>query len=200
MSMHDADEPREFEALIARAQCGDAEAREALLRQHLAGLQAFVRVRLGERLRARETSMDLVQSVCGDVLGDLQAFEYRGPESFRRWLFRCAENKLRNRARFWSQERRELARETGVDATEAISAELRILSTPSRDAMAREELERLEAALLKLPGDYSEVILLSRVVGLSHDEVAAELGRTPSATRTLLSRALAKLSIELTDE
>ena len=196
--MADAQEPSELESLVVRAQGGDSEAREALLGQHLPGLEAFVRIRLGERLRARETSMDLVQSICGDVLGDLGAFEYQGPESFRRWLFRCAENKLRNRARFWSRERRELARE--VEPSEALSPELRILSTPSRDAMAREELQRLEAALQRLPEDHREVILLARVVGLSHDEIAVELGRTPSATRTLLSRALARLAVQLTDE
>ena len=160
---------------------------------HLPGLRAFVRMRLGARLRVRETSMDLVQSVCGEVLEDLQQFEYQGPDSFRRWLFRCAENKLRKRDRFWRRERRELDREAPLEEG-GLSRELRILATPSRDAVAQEELERLEEALQELPEDYREVILLSRVLGLSHEQVAKEMERSTAATRTLLFRALARLS------
>ena len=43
------------------------------------------------------------------------------------------------------------------------------------------------------------MILLTRVAGLSHAEVAREMGRTPIATRTLLSRALARLATALED-
>jgi RNA polymerase sigma-70 factor, ECF subfamily len=63
--------------------------------------------------------------------------------------------------------------------------------------VAAEELGRLEAAFARLDADYREVIVLARVVGLSHAEIAARMGRTESATWNLLARALAKLSTEL---
>jgi RNA polymerase sigma-70 factor (ECF subfamily) len=66
--------------------------------------------------------------------------------------------------------------------------------TPSRHAAAREELARLEAALRALDEDKREVILLSRIVGLTHAGIAAEMGRSELATRKLLSRALAELA------
>lgn len=186
--------------LVARASAGDERAREELLAAHLPALRAFVRLRLGRGLRVKETSLDLVQSVCCEALADLGRFEYRGPDSFRHWLFRRAETKLKNRGRFWSRERRSVKRERALPAADGDSRALRELATlctPSRDAVAREELERFERAFLELPDDYREVILLSRVVGLPHALVAEEMGRTPAATRTLLSRALARLATRM---
>jgi len=63
--------------------------------------------------------------------------------------------------------------------------------------MAFEEIERVEAAFDKLSDDYRQVILLSRIVGLSHREVAREMGRNEAAVRKLLSRALARLLLLL---
>ena len=67
------------------------------------------------------------------------------------------------------------------------------LLTPSRVAIQAEEVAQLEAAFDELPDEYREVITLSRIVGLSHEEIAQEMGRSPGATRVLLHRALARL-------
>ena len=201
MTQLPADDP--CRELIQRARAGAPEAREKLLGEHLQGLTAFVRLRLGAALRARETSQDLVQSVYREVLEDLDDFEYRGEASFRHWLFRRAENKIRDRARFWRREKRDPRREErisgGVDEREdrRLLAELANFSTPSRHLTTREEIARVEAAFAALPEDYREVILLARVVGLPHAEVAREMHRSAVATRTLLSRALARLATAL---
>jgi RNA polymerase sigma-70 factor (ECF subfamily) len=63
--------------------------------------------------------------------------------------------------------------------------------------MANEQADRIEAALDRLPADYREVICLSRFAGFSHAEIAAEMGRSELATRSLLSRALSQLAEEL---
>ena len=172
-----------------------------LVEAHLGALRAFVRLRLGESLRQRETSLDLVQSVVREALEDLKGFEYRGETSFRQWLLRRAESKIRDRARFWRRDRRAAEREvsgdgTGHDGGEAddLGQQLATFFTPSRHAAAREELERVERAFLSLPEDWRRVILMARVLGLSHEEIGVELGRTPLATRTLLCRALARLT------
>jgi RNA polymerase sigma-70 factor (ECF subfamily) len=195
--MQDPEESR----LVEEAAAGDAEAREQLLRKHLAELNAYVRLRIGPGIRARESSQDIAQSVCREVLGDLDRFEYRGPNSFRNWLLLRAEHKLRDRGRFWNREKRAAGREVPIQGAEdqerGLFEQLRSFFTPSRDAVAREELEQLEQGFAELPEDYRRVIVLSRVLGLSHEELAREMGRTPSATRTLLSRALARLALVL---
>jgi DNA-directed RNA polymerase specialized sigma24 family protein len=47
---------------------GDQLAIEALLERHLPGLRAFVRLRAGPAVRTRESTTDVVQSACREVL------------------------------------------------------------------------------------------------------------------------------------
>jgi len=197
-------EDPELLELVTAAQAGDRSARDQLLEGHLKDLTVFVRTRLGRALRSRETSQDLAQSVCREALRDLGGFEYRGEASFRRWLFHRAENKIKDRVRFWQREKRSTAREEALPSGDheldpGTYSDLASFCTPSRHAASREELERVGAAFATLSPEYREVILLTRVAGLSHAEVAREMGRTPIATRTLLSRALARLATALED-
>lgn len=182
------------------AESGDDAAR-ALLAEHVATLHAYVKVRLGRALRSKEESRDLVQSVCREVLTDFARDRSRRPAHFREWLLRAAENKIRDRIRHWRRDKRDVAREVELDATRDGDAELGLqlaqLATPSRDAVSRDELARLEQAFARLPDDQRTVIVLARIQGLDHEQVAQRMGRTVSATRTLLSRALARLALDL---
>src|SRR5207247_6480823 len=56
-----------------------------------------------------------------------------------------------------------------------------------------EEAARLDAAMARLADADREVIALSRVQGLSLQEISQQLGRTRNAVALLLSRALRKL-------
>jgi RNA polymerase sigma factor (sigma-70 family) len=171
--------------------------RSELLEEHLAGLRAFVHLRLGRALRGKEESQDLVQSVCREVLSDRSGVPSRTGGGFREWLHRAAENKIRDRWRYWKRERRDVAREAEVDPGAASGSALVDLISPSRQAASREELAALERAFRDLPADYREVIVLARLRGWPHEKIAARLGRTELATRTLLSRALARLAFAM---
>ena len=181
--------------LIVAATAGEPAAIDELVARNLPRLHAYVRLHMGAKLRAREGSLDVVQSVCREVLGDLGGFEYRGQAPFVRWLFTCALNKLRERDRFQHRAMRDVAREQPEDQLPADA--YATLLTPSRDAIGREELGRVEAAFDNLPDDYREVIALARILGFSHREIAAEMGRSETAVRTLLGRALVRLATEL---
>jgi RNA polymerase sigma factor (sigma-70 family) len=171
------------------------------LEAHLGVLRAFVHLRLGRALRAKEETQDLVQSVCREVLAELPRHEARSGSGFRKWLFVAAENKIRDRWRHWRREKRDLARVVDLDSTRAADEEtarqLACWITPSRQAASREELARLEQVFCELPDDYREVIVLARLRGWSHERIAEKLGRSEVATRTLLSRALARLALAL---
>jgi len=198
---------------LSRALAGDREARGELLQRHVARLRAFVRPRFGARLRARESSQDIVQSVLREALAGLDGFreQEQGSAGFWRWLLRTADHKLKSRGRFWSRLRRSAAREESagpppagahageLHAREAGSVETLVATgdSPSTAASAREDLERVERAFTRLPPDWREVVVLVRVQGLSHAEAARRLGRTESATRSMLSRALARLATTL---
>lgn len=182
--------------VLARAAAGDPRARASLLTEHWSGLLAFVRRRLGREVRARETSLDLVQSICREALEELDTIDYRGDASFRRWLYACAENKLRDRGRHWRRDRRAAEREVSGSRDGSAVLEDREPS-PGERAAARESLERVERAFRELPEDHRRVIVLARVEGLSHEAIAREMGRSVLASRSLLSRALARLALSL---
>ena len=66
---------------------GSGGALDALLERHLPALRVYVRLQAGDFLREQESSSDIVQSVCRELLQDLDAFEYRGEGQFRAWLY-----------------------------------------------------------------------------------------------------------------
>ncbi len=72
------------DALVDRASHGDPIAIDALLEANLPALRAFVRLRMGPTLRAKESASDLVQSACREVLEGLDRFQFQGAENFRR--------------------------------------------------------------------------------------------------------------------
>jgi len=178
---------------------GDEAAVDELMERYLPRLRAFVRLRMGPQLRAKESASDLVQSACRDVLEHMDRYRHRGEANFRQWLFMTALRKVKRKAAYYGAARRDAAREvrpaTGSD--EQLAECYRTLSTPSRQLMLREQVERFEGAMERLPENYREVILLCRVVGLPHRAVAETLGKSEEATRSLLRRALAALAAEL---
>jgi RNA polymerase sigma-70 factor (ECF subfamily) len=180
---------------------GDSIDMEPLIEEHLPGLRAYVRLRSDRLLRAKESESDLVQSVCREVLEHVDRFQHRSEAGFRQWLYRTAERKIIDRFRYYSAEKRSAAREVaGEDLGIEDSGLLQAyggLVTPSRDAMAREELHRVENAFERLPADYREIIVMARIVGLPHADIARQLGRTASSVRNALYRGLALLADDL---
>ncbi len=190
--------------LVERASRGDAGAVDALLALHLPELRRFVAGRLGRALERRESASDLVMSACREVLENVDRFRYDGEDGFRRWLYVTALRKIRDRHRYWQAERRRAEREspdrarrnatTGRDEERArLTACFRSLATPSQEAIAREELERIERAFAELPAKYRDVIMMHHVDGLSHLEIGRRLGVREAYARLLLSRGLARI-------
>jgi len=185
---------------VAAAQREEPGALEALVRGHLEDLRAFVRLKLEPDLRLRESCTDLVQSVCREVVEDLRGFEDRGPGSFRAWLFTAALNKIRQKHHFWQAEKRSARREvapshaSGPDPSGDLYASLCSQGgSPSEHAIAREQAGRIESAMDKLSPEQREVLLLARIVGLGHREIAERMGRSEVAVRSLLSRGSLRL-------
>lgn len=151
---------------------------------------------MGPRLLARETSEDLVQSVCREVLDDLGDFHYEHERGFKSWLFIQALRKVQDRAKYHSRQKRDVGREVAIDEAQLLSGYASFL-TPSRVVSQREDIERLERAFDKLPEDYRDVITWSKLLGLTHAEIGERMGRTETAVRALLYRALVRLGFLL---
>jgi RNA polymerase sigma-70 factor (ECF subfamily) len=170
---------------------------EALFVRYAPRLKAFLRVRAGGLIGVRESLDDLAQSVWREIVAELDAFEYRSEEQFRAWLFLHATRKILDRRRFYERERRAAAREVrSLDDTEAIDLleSYATFCTPSRVAAARQEVERIERALQQLPERQRVAVAMSRMLGLSYAEIAAQLDLTHDAVRGLVARGLARLT------
>ncbi|HEX5053827.1 MAG TPA: RNA polymerase sigma factor [Planctomycetota bacterium] len=186
----------DFETRIQAAASGDRAAYDELFEQNLPALVAFLRAKVGGELAGRESVRDLAQSVCREVLRDLDSLAFGGEEQFRAYLFLQASRKVIDRYRYHKQEMRDPAR---VEALPEESDEASLLGTyasltPSRIAGAREELTRVEAALQLLPEAQRDAVLLSRIAGLSYQEIARQKNTTDAAVRGLVARGLARLA------
>lgn len=182
--------------LVAQASRGDQNAVESLIAAHLPALRAFVRVKAGALLLERESCSDLAQSVCRDLLENLDRYQWQGDAEFRRWLFTTAMRKIADRYEHWGAKRRRADKVVPVD-DEGVLEGFAAIYTPSQHAIAREELKRVEDAMTSLTPEKQDVILMAKLMGLSHAEIAAQLGKSEGAVRTMLSRALAELSDRL---
>lgn len=174
---------------LARAARGDGAALEELLVRHLPQLHAFVHARLGPALRQRESSLDVVQSVCRELLAAPGAPSFATQDRFRAWLFTAALNKLRERHRRTHAGKRDVDREQDAGMTT-----LAHLLTPSQDAIGRETAVAVQAALDELSEEHREVITLARLVHLPHAVIAEVMERSELATRQLLARAMVQLT------
>jgi len=167
-----------------------------LLPQYLSQLEGYVRENLGRTLRDRESASDLVDSVCGDLLAENIAFEYRGKGEFQSWLRSVVVNKIRGRLRFVRAKKRGHDRQVVADDSRVEAAHVD-LASPSQDAMLREDLGLLDRALARLPEHYRDLIVRLHLRGEPRERVAAALGSTVDATRNMLTRAMVKLAGEL---
>jgi RNA polymerase sigma factor (sigma-70 family) len=140
--------------------------------------------------------MDVVQSVCRELLAARDSFEFRGEDRFRAWLFTSALRKILEKQRFHRLGKRDLLRELPPATGDELPGALNLL-TPSLDAIGRETAQKLEAALDALRPEHREVITLARIVQLPHRVIAEVMERSEEAVRQLLARAVLRLAMEL---
>ena len=173
---------------------------DRLLERHLPALRAFMRLRIGGALGQQESSSDLVQSVCREILTGRERFEDQGDAAFKGWLFTTALRKIVDKRRYWSAERRDTKKrvDPGGDAdAPSLLDQYATFATPSREASLEEQVHRVEAAMESLSEEQREVVTLHKIAGLSHADIAIQIGKTEDNCRQILRRALVKLAAEL---
>lgn len=170
-----------------------------LLAGHLPGLVAYLRLQAGPLVRARESCADLAQSVCRELLQDASQLENLGDAAFKGLLYQAALHKILNRQRFWRAKKREAERDIAPLGDEELDLPELYASicTPSQYAQAGELQRAIEDSIDALPDQYREAVLLHRVAGLPHSEIAVRMGKSEGAVRNLVHRGLARLTLLL---
>ena len=187
--------------LITLAKNGDQPAIEQLCRIYGERVRRIIRLRIDRKLRPKIDSVDVVQDALILALAGLKDFTYRNEGDFLRWLSKIAENKLRDILDKFHAEKRDIRREIPFKKVETKTEEGSIgiagplqTTTPSVMLSRKEQYDRLERAIDELKPEYREVIFLSRIERLSHEEIAVKLGKSKGAVAMLLSRALIALT------
>ena len=88
-----------IEELVRDAQKGNRGAFDKLASTYQSELEAFVNSRMGSAVRARFGAKDVTQDTFLKAYEGLDRFEWRGAESFVRWLRAIAEHLIRNASR-----------------------------------------------------------------------------------------------------
>ena len=185
--------------LIGRARSGDEAALSKLLDVHTQRLLESIRSELGDRLRQRLESQDVMQQVFLDALSSIDQFVDRGQDSFFAWLRRIAVNRIcdADRKAFQAVKRAGEVRagDLGRDAALAplFDALAGSMTTPSRAADKADRGQLLRRALEQLGEDQRQAIELRYLQQLNVTEAAAKMGRSERAVRSLCVRALIHL-------
>jgi RNA polymerase sigma-70 factor (ECF subfamily) len=93
--------------LVARAKAGDAAALNELFTRYHHMMVEIARRRIGPRLRLKEEPDDLAQTTFREAARDFPNYEYRGEPSLVRWFMQILQNKIRDKAEFYSAGKRE---------------------------------------------------------------------------------------------
>ena len=185
---NDRGRPDELSELVAAAQAGDREAFNELVRRTYVEMYT-----LAVRLTANEEdASDVVQEAYLRAWKGIRRF--RGDAQFTTWMYRITANA----ASTMTQRRRRL-RVTHIDEV-AEPVEMRLEHQPEGAAESAAALEELSAAVSQLPPKLRAIIVLKDVYGLSHEDIAEELGISVAAAKVRLHRGRRKLRDLLYDE
>ena len=130
--------------------------------------------------RDPDVAEDLTQETFIRLFREIQAG--RTPENIRAWLYTVATNLVTSRGR----------RMAVAERFKAVLAIRGSADSPEQETVRAELQDIVQRALAKLPTDDRTALLLS-AHGFAGREIAAVLGRTDGATRTLLTRARLRL-------
>ena len=187
-------------AVLARARAGDPAALGRLLDQHRLYLAVLARGQLDRVLRAKVDASDVVQETFLEAHRDFAQFRGQTAGELVAWLRQILTRNLANQARHYRDtRRRDVRREQELGAIPGGSAEgpgdgpAAPVSTPSQAAGRREAIDLLADALVRLPDDYRQVIVLRNLEELSFADVAGRMGKTVDSVKKLWARGLAQL-------
>ena len=180
-------------ALMLRAKQGDDGAFTALVEKYKQPVMnlAF------RTLRDLTEAEDLAQNVFVQVWK--AAPRYEPTAKFSTWLFTIARNLCLNEIRRRTRHPAESLDQTRDDADDQplYQIEDKRVAPASEESLRGELVAKVDAALAVLPENQRTALLLCRQEELSYEEIAAVLGCSLSATKSLIHRARETLKLKL---
>lgn len=162
----------------------DGDGFDAFVRRHHAALVGFLARRCHE-----EDARDIAQ----EAMVRLMRYRDQSPEKLKLLMYRIALNALLDSGR--QQTSRQAGAHVSLDADfeRLPSAEL-----PHEQRIEhQQQLERVRAAILRLPARCREIYLLNRIEGMSYTQIARHCRISVGAVEKNISRALHLLRLHL---
>jgi RNA polymerase sigma-70 factor (ECF subfamily) len=171
-------------ALIQASIEGDGKAFEALYVHYMDAIYRYIFFRVGDEIQAE----DLTEETFVRAWEALPKYQHKYP--FSSWLYRIAHNLVIDHYR----RKKPVPISNGLMRTYSNSDE-------PMDHMVdrKQEIRLLIKAVQRLNELEKEIVLLRFVEGLSHKEISAMVGRSPSSCRVILHRALKALRATLAE-
>jgi RNA polymerase sigma-70 factor (ECF subfamily) len=169
------------------------------LERYRSYLRLLARMQLDQPLQSKLDASDLVQETMVRAVGKLEQFRGESEAEFAAWLRTILANTLKEKAREFATDKRDLQRERSLEARlEESSRRLEVFlavdkSSPAQQASRQEELMRLANALEQLPADQRRAVELKYLLDYKAAEVAREMGRSEKAVGGLIARGLENL-------
>lgn len=181
--------------LIEAWRNGDQQAADAIFNRYQSRLLMLVSGKLNERLKKRLDPEDLVMSIMRSAFRVTAQKDvgFQDESGFWKWLTTVALNKTYNRIDKETTDKRDCGKEVGSDSM--LGDHLLAEPTPDDIAEVAELLEKISAKL----NDVQAKILLAKLDGLSHAEIAKQL-RVSTKTVQRNSHAIREATIEVLGE
>lgn len=171
------------QTLILQALDGTEKDRGVLLEYLRPRLVLWASGRLSAGLRAKIEPEDVAQEALLAIHKGIGTFEGRDGRAFLGWVFKIAENRIRDLADHFNAKKRQ----------PVVPREDFAQTTASAIASRREQVDRVARALPGLPDDYRQVLSLRRFEEREVKEIAEIMDRSENAVRILYCRALKAL-------
>lgn len=185
----------ELDAYLNDARGGSEAALGRLLAAAHRYLLAIADQALPDTVRAKVSPSDLVQDTALEGFKDFNQFDGEKYEELLAWLRKILLNNLANAGRRFERTRmRQVSREMpllGQLGNETALADRK--PSPSKEMISLERELALERALMKLPVDMREAIVLRNQEHLSFADIGERLNRSSEAARKLWARAIERL-------
>lgn len=181
--------------LIRGCQSGDMAAFETLYQKHHRGLYAY----LLSILRSTHAAEDLTQDVFVKLFQQIGSYRFQSP--FAHWLFRLARNAAIDQLRRDKVRRARSLDESVSDEDPTPLAE-RLASKekdPSQHGEAAQRASSVRAAVMELPENFRQVVIMREWDDLAYEEIAERLELSVGTVKSRLFRARALLEEALKD-
>jgi RNA polymerase sigma factor (sigma-70 family) len=177
------------DVLLKRSAKGDENAFAELYRRHQPALYRFALRMTGNSWAAEE----IVQDVFMTLVREPKKYDVeRG--TLGAFLYGVARNRI---MKYLEKASRDLSLDERGDASQETHAQLQEQMTPARWAELRQRRDHVRAAVVQLPSEFREAIVLCELEEMSYEEAARALDCPVGTIRSRLHRGRALLLAKL---